>query len=244
LSDADILLEARPMSDSAILELASRLRWLGHDSFLLTTLEGKRVYIDPYKLDSADLEPADFILITHSHMDHFSAPDVERLRKATTVFVTAPPVAKELAGAKALSAGESVSFGDLMITAVPAYNIDKFRSPGMPFHPPHPSDSPKRSFGVGFLVTDRDQTLYHAGDTDHIPEMAALNVMSIDVALLPVSGKYVMTADEAVAAAATIRPKLAIPMHYASLVGSTDDAIRFADGCQAIGIPTRVMSAS
>ncbi len=96
------------------------------------------------------------------------------------------------------------------ITAVPAYNLDK------PYHP-------REAGGVGYLVTIDGFTYYHAGDTDHIPEMHRL---SADVALLPVSGTYVMTAEEAVAAALVIKPAIAIPMHYGTLAGTPDDALK------------------
>ena len=81
---------------------------------------------------------------------------------------------------------------------------------------------------VGYIFTFQGQRIYIAGDTDHIPEMKTFK--DIDIAFIPVSGTYVMTADEAVKAALDIKPKIAIPMHYGSIVGSKDDAKKFADG--------------
>ena len=227
-------MEAKDTPRPALLD---RLRWLGHDSFLLTTGSGERVYFDPFKLGGGQHEPADFILVTHAHFDHFSAEDIDRLRGPNTVVVSVPAVARQLPGVRALSPGEEVAFGDLTVRAVPAYNVNKFRSPGVPFHPKGPADAR----GAGFVVEVDGERLYHAGDTDHIPEMADLAALNIDVALLPVSGTYVMTADEAAGAAKEIRPRVAVPMHYAAIVGSVDDAQRFADLCARAGITTAIL---
>ncbi|UCC62935.1 MAG: MBL fold metallo-hydrolase, partial [Anaerolineae bacterium] len=96
----------------------------------------------------------------------------------------------------------------------------KFRSPGNPFHP-------QEAGHVGFIVTLGGQRIYHAGDTDNIPEMDNLQV---DIALLPVSGTYVMTAEEAADAAQRIAPRVTIPMHYgAGVAGTRADAERFGE---------------
>ena len=89
----------------------------------------------------------------------------------------------------------------------------------MPFHP-------KDAGHVGYLITVRGVAIYHPGDTDFIPEMKGLKP---DVALLPVSGTYVMTAEEAAEAAAAIQPKVAIPMHIGEGIGSLADASRFKE---------------
>jgi L-ascorbate metabolism protein UlaG (beta-lactamase superfamily) len=114
--------------------------------------------------------------------------------------------------------GERLEVDGIAIHAVPAYNTSKFRSPGNPFHP-------KADGKVGFVIELGGLRVYHAGDTDVIPEMAALG--SVDVALVPVSGTYVMTAAEAGTACNAIRPTLAIPMHYGSIVGTAADAEAF-----------------
>jgi L-ascorbate metabolism protein UlaG (beta-lactamase superfamily) len=112
-----------------------------------------------------------------------------------------------------------VSVAGVQVEAVPAYNVDKFRSPGVPFHP--------RDAGhVGYVVTVEGVRLYFAGDTDHIPEMARI---ACDVALLPVSGTYVMTVEEAVQAAQTLNPQIVVPMHYGSGIGTARDGRRLAD---------------
>jgi len=117
--------------------------------------------------------------------------------------------------------GDRIVVEGIAIEAVPAYNTSKFRAPGQPFHP-------QADGKVGFVIGMGGIRIYHAGDTDEIPEMAA--VVGVDVALLPVSGTYVMTAAEAITACGAIRPKLAIPMHYGAIVGSTADAEAFKKG--------------
>ncbi len=195
-------------------DVLKRISWLGHDAFRISG--PPTIYIDPWKLKSAS--PADVILISHEHFDHFSREDVEKIRKADTVVVTTPEVAKQLSGdVRAVKPGDKLSVKGIEIEAVPAYNVNKFRAPGEPFHP-------KQDNKLGFVITVDGVRIYHAGDSDLIPEMANLKV---DVALLPVSGTYVMTADEAIAAARTINPKIAIPMHYGEIVGSAADAEKF-----------------
>lgn len=112
---------------------------------------------------------------------------------------------------------------------MPAYNIDKFRSHGVPFHPAGDGK-------VGFVVDVDGTRIYHAGDTDNIPEMR--NLKNIDIAFLPVSGTYVMTAPEAAQAAKVINPKLAVPMHYGDLVGTEEDAKKFKESA---GVPSKII---
>ncbi|MEM2004008.1 MAG: MBL fold metallo-hydrolase, partial [Nitrososphaerota archaeon] len=111
--------------------------------------------------------------------------------------------------------------GELMgvrYLVVPAYNVNKFRAPGVVFHP-------KEYGGVGYIIEVDNIRIYHPGDTDLIEEMKTLG--RIDVALLPVSGTYVMTAEEAAKAVDIIKPDLAIPMHFGEIVGSEKDAQTF-----------------
>jgi L-ascorbate metabolism protein UlaG (beta-lactamase superfamily) len=187
------------------------LRWLGHAGFML---KGKKtVYIDPYK--SLESEPADIILVTHSHFDHCSPEDIGRLRTKDTVVIA--PGDCQIEGKRTLSPGQSINIGDIAITAVPAYN------PTKKFHP-------KANNWVGYVVKMEGTTVYHAGDTDVIPEMADLG--PIGYALLPVGGTYTMTAEEAARAVQMIKPKIAIPMHYGSVVGSSADAEKFKRLCK------------
>lgn len=188
---------------------------------------GKVIYFDPYKLQIGDIEPADFIFSSHEHFDHCSPEDISKLIKSETVLITIP-LCKEKLGdliskfkeIKYVKPGDVLSINGINIEAVPAYNIDKFRSPGVPYHPPTDGK-------VGFVLEIDGVRVYHAGDTDYIPEMKSLK--NIDVAFLPVSGTYVMTAEEAAEAAKAINPKLAVPMHYSEIVGTIDDAKKFKE---------------
>jgi L-ascorbate metabolism protein UlaG (beta-lactamase superfamily) len=169
--------------------------------------------------------------VTHDHFDHCSPEDVQKISRKGTVIIGDPGAAKKLKGARALRPGESLAVGDVTVKAVPAYNVNKFRSPGQPFHP-------KSMQGNGYIITLAGESLYHAGDTDLIPEMADLNVT---VALLPVSGTYVMTAEEAFEAARVIRADVFVPMHYGDIVGTNADVEKFRSLCEGQGLQVVVV---
>lgn len=197
-------------------ELVGKLNWLGHDSF---RLDGPSViYFDPWKL-SGKPPVADLVLVSHEHRDHCSPEDVELISGPDTVVVAAATAAEQLPGAVVVRPGDRLTVAGVEIEAVRAYNINKFRSPGVPFHP-------REAEHVGFVVTVDGARIYHTGDTDHIPEMAEIDC---DVALLPVSGKYVMTVEEAAEAARTLGPQFVVPMHYGSGIGSSGDGRRLTE---------------
>jgi len=195
-------------------DVVKNITWLGHDGFLIKG-DGKAIVIDPFQVKQC--EPADIILISHEHYDHCSPEDVKKIRKDSTVIVTEAQSAAKLSGdVRVVQPGDKLTVSGIPIEAVPSYNTNKR------FHP-------KESGWLGFIVTVDGVRIYHAGDTDRIPEMESFEV---DIALLPVSGTYVMTAEEAVEAARMIKPKLVIPMHYGAIVGSADDAKRFSEALQ------------
>ena len=199
--------------------MLDRIHWLGHDAFRIDAQ--LTIYFDPWKLP-ADAPAAGLVLITHEHYDHCSPEDVERIAGPDSLVVANRAAAEKLNVAgelRIVEPGDSFSYKGIEIDTLPAYNLNKFREPGVPFHP-------KTAGHIGYIVTLDGQRIYHAGDTDAIPEMAGLGV---DIALLPVSGTYVMTAEEAAGAAQTIAPGIAIPMHYGTIVGSREDAERFAE---------------
>jgi L-ascorbate metabolism protein UlaG (beta-lactamase superfamily) len=190
------------------------IHWLGHDSFRIED-QGKQIYIDPWKLTTKAVK-ADYVFVTHSHYDHFSKEDINKIKTDSTKIIAPSDVAKQVGkNTVAISPNQEITLDQLKIKAIPAYNI------GKKFHP-------RENNWVGFIITLADGTsIYHAGDTDFIPEMKSLKV---DIALLPVSGTYVMTADEAIEAANSFQPKIAIPMHYGEIVGSQKDAEKFKTG--------------
>jgi L-ascorbate metabolism protein UlaG (beta-lactamase superfamily) len=195
-----------------------KISWLGHDGFKIKN--AKTLYIDPYQIKSG--EEADILLITHDHFDHCSPGDVAKIVSANTMIITTAAAKRQLSRIKAkeiqaAKPGEKILIDSVSIETVPSYNVNKFRSPGQEFHP-------KREGMLGFIITIGGLRIYHAGDTDSIPEMGGLNV---DIACLPVSGTYVMTTEEAAEATKRIKPKIAIPMHYGSIVGDERDAEKF-----------------
>lgn len=188
--------------------MTDNIHWLGHDTF---RIEGEQlIYTDPFRITKKDC--AQIILITHEHHDHCSAEDVQKLQGPDTVIVAPPDCAAKLTGTvRTVRPGDRIEVHGIPIEAVPAYNTNK------KFHT-------KDRGWVGYVFTVRGKRIYLAGDTDRIPEMKEIRA---DIALLPVSGTYVMTADEAVQAALDIRPGVAIPMHYGAIVGDAADAEQF-----------------
>ena len=211
--------------------LIDQLDWLGHSGFRIRA--GKAVvYVDPYRVPEG-APPADLILITHGHYDHFSPQDVERLSTRSTRLVGPPAVAERARGrVHSIAPGETLEdelVRGVHVSAVAAYNTSKRDAEGNPFHPPEAG-------WVGYELNVRGERLYHSGDTDVIPEMDA--VSGVDVALLPVSGTYVMTAGEAAEAARRIQPGVAVPMHWGEHIGTEQDARRFAERA---GVEVRIM---
>jgi len=187
------------------------IKWYGHDSIRIGNL-----FIDPFKISTND--KAEIILITHSHFDHCSVEDIRKLFKPDTIIVCPPDCISKLKGMEVrnlhiVRPGDSLVLPSYKVDIVAAYNKNK------DFHP-------KQNEWVGYIVTFNDVKYYHAGDTDVIPEMSNVKC---DYAFLPVSGVYTMTAVEAVKAVEMIKPKVAIPIHYGSLVGKEENAIEFKE---------------
>lgn len=199
--------------DNRIENVLSKMEWLGHDTFKISS--DVVIYTDPYQL-KGQLEPADLILITHAHYDHLSMDDINKIKKDSTVVVGTPDCRDDYPDIKTISPGETKEFMGVKIKAVPAYNVDK------DFHP-------EENEWVGYIFEVEGVSIYLAGDTDIISEMEDYEC---DIALLPVSGTYVMTAEEAIKAAEKINPEVAVPMHYGAIVGDENDAVKFKKGLE------------
>jgi L-ascorbate metabolism protein UlaG (beta-lactamase superfamily) len=194
-------------------EMAEKVAWLGHDAFRIEA--SKTIYFDPYGI--AGGPKADLILVSHDHFDHCSPDDVAKVQKPGTVIVTEKNSAKKLSGdVRVIRPGDTADVEGVKVSGVPSYNTDK------DFHP-------RKTGWLGFIVELDGVRIYHAGDTDFIPEMKDFKV---DIALIPVSGTYVMTAEQAIKAALAMKPKLAIPMHYGAIVGDEKDALQFKKGLE------------
>lgn len=211
------------------------LKWLGHSGFMLKN--HKVIYIDPYNIKDG-LEPADIILITHSHYDHCSYSDIGKIIKEGTRIVASADCQSKIAKfdvpikIELIEPGRELDFGETRIVAFPAYNIDKH------FHP-------KEEQWVGYVIKVGDVTIYHSGDTDLIPEMQKLTGYKQPgkefVALLPVGGRFTMSAEEAAEAAKLIKPTLAIPMHWGAIIGTEDDANEFVQLCKEENIEAIIL---
>ena len=196
----------------------AQIKWIHHASIII---EGEKcVYIDPWKLEGiANPKPADLVLITHDHYDHLSIPDLRRITGPETEILVPKGAENKLATlrgkVRAVAPGDDVRAAGLRVEVMPAYNTNKA------FHP-------KAAGYLGYVVTVDGERIYHAGDTDRIPEMKGL---APDVALVPVGGTYTMTAAEAALAVADIGARRAIPIHYGDIVGTRDDALAFKKQC-------------
>ncbi len=211
------------------------IKWLGNSGFLIKN--HKTIYIDPYNIPEG-MEKADLILLTHSHYDHCSIVDMNKIiKKGTKIILPADCQSKITKfnvpiDIEVVESGRELSFGGINICAIPAYNIDK------PFHR-------KEDGWLGYLIKMNGLVLYHAGDTDMIPEMQKLTGYKQEdkkfVALLPIGGRFTMSVEEALDAVRLIKPSLAIPMHYGSVAGTVSDAQEFVDFCKEEGIDAKIL---
>jgi len=212
-----------------------QLDWLGHSGFVLRN--SNVIYIDPYMIKK-NSEKADLILLTHSHYDHCSVEDIKKIVKEGTVIVAPADCQSKIVRMNFPVRFEFVepdmdfSFGNVKVSTLPAYNVDK------PFHT-------KEEHLVGYVVKVGDIVVYHVGDTDKIPEMQKITGHKQPgtelVLLLPVGGRFTMCSEEAAEVAKEIKPNLAIPMHYGSIVGSEKDAEYFKELCEEAGLKAEVL---
>ncbi len=211
------------------------LEWLGHAGFMIKN--SKVIYIDPFNIKEGS-EKADLILLTHSHYDHCSIADINKIIQDGTKIIFPADCQSKIAKMKIpvkmviTEPGQELELGSIKISTLPAYNINKS------FHP-------KDEGWIGYLIKLNDVLIYHAGDTDIIPEMQILTGHNQAnkklIALLPVGGRFTMNPEEAFEAAKIIKPSLVIPMHYGAIVGTEEDAREFSDFCKDENIPVKIM---
>jgi L-ascorbate metabolism protein UlaG (beta-lactamase superfamily) len=177
----------------------------------------KEIHIDPFQTDTAS-NSADFILITHDHFDHFSVKDIENTAKDDTVLIVPENMCKKAEAAReyvkktvTVKPDGSYNVDGLEFETVPAYNV------GKPFHP-------KSAGWVGYILKIDGKRIYVAGDTDATKEAMAVNC---DIALVPVGGTYTMDAKQAAKLINTIKPEIAVPVHYGGVVGKEKDGLDF-----------------
>jgi L-ascorbate metabolism protein UlaG (beta-lactamase superfamily) len=212
-----------------------KIEFLGHSGFLVAN--GKKIVIDPYNV-SDNVEKAEIILITHSHYDHCSIHDIEKVSKEGTMIICTPDCQSKVlkiegVQIEVVEVGDKIDLGTVKIETIAAYNKKK------DYHP-------KSEGWVGYIIKMDNVIIYHAGDTDFIPEMQKLSGYGKHgnefVALLPVSGKFVMNPEEAAEAASMLSPDLVIPMHYgAGVAGTLEDAQRFADLCEEKNLKVKIL---
>ncbi|MBN1509713.1 MAG: MBL fold metallo-hydrolase [Sedimentisphaerales bacterium] len=186
------------------------ITWLGHASVRIEQ-EDIVIYVDPLDLTTSPKD-ATLILITHSHSDHYSPADIDRVSGPGVQIIAPVGVATGYARRLSIAPGQTIDLPGVRITGVWAYNINK-------------TNHPKANNWVGFIVELGSKRIYCAGDTDLTPEMKALT--DIDVAFLPAGGTYTMTAAEAAEATRYFKPGLAIPYHWGRSVGTLADAQLF-----------------
>ena len=178
---------------------------LQHASFKIKTPD-QMIYLDPFKVSAG--EPADLILITHEHFDHFDPASIKKISDPETIIVLPVYLSDKISGnIKPIKIGETIKIAGLEITALPAYNLTKS------FHPKDRGD-------LSYLIELDGKRIFFSGDSDNVPEWK--NLKNIDVAMLPIGGTYTMDEEEAAEAVKKIQPKMVMPMHYGPIPGGGD----------------------
>lgn len=180
--------------------------------------KGKVIYIDPFKINE-DYKDADIIFITHDHYDHYSEEDIDKIKKENTIIVAPEELITKLLNKGfqknyiiTVKPNKKYQVEGIEFETIPAYNIKK------QFHP-------KENEWVGYILELNGVKYYIAGDTDITEENKKVKC---DVAFVPVGGTYTMDAKEAATLVNEIKPKIAVPIHYGSIVGTKEDAISFS----------------
>jgi len=193
-----------------------------HASICISGANGCRIYFDPLNFTG---EPHDglAVFITHAHHDHMNIADIKKVIRDNDTLIVAPidchGELKNAGFTYVRSPAEVSKVNGIGVHTFPAYNIKKFRSPGVPFHP-------KENNWVGYIVNADGKKYVICGDTEFTPELAGIK--DIDVLFIPCDGKYTMTAQEAAECAKALKPKLVVPIHYNP--GDEKEFIKYLDG--------------
>lgn len=200
-------------------EMLKNVHWLGKQASVKIQADKKIIYIDPYQI-AEETNDADIVLVTHSHQDHLSPVDIRKVAKADTVFIAPQSCVSSIEAefnVKVIVSepGMSRRLDEIQIKAVPAYNVIKTN-----YHP-------KGNKWVGYILTIDGVKIYHAGDTERIPEMQK---STCDIVMLPLGQKYTMNSvEEAAEATLNVKAKIAIPIHYGMYEGTVEDAKKFQE---------------
>ena len=188
---------------------------LYHSSIRIS--KNKVIYIDPFKIDK-DYNDADIVFITHDHFDHYSEEDIDKvINENTTIIIPEELLTKILRkginknAVITVESNKEYMVQGIKFETIPAYNTNKT------FHP-------KENDWVGYIITLDGIRYYIAGDTDITEENRKVKC---DVAFVPVGGTYTMDFKEAAQLINEIQPKIAVPIHYGSVVGTKQDATDF-----------------
>jgi len=204
-----------------------RITPLNHASTLIEA-GGKVIYLDPAKpVDFSGKPKADLILITDIHGDHMDPGAIQALEKSGTEILAPPAVVQTVTTGKAIANGETRTWQDWTIQAIPAYNLKRGPAPGKLFH--------DKGRGNGYVLTYGGKRFYFSGDTENVPEMRALK--NIDVAFVCMNLPYTMPPDEAAAAVKAFHPRIVIPYHYRG-----SDLKAFEKGLEGTGIEVRLLN--
>ena len=179
---------------------------------------GEIIYFDPFKIEE-NYNDADVIFITHDHYDHYSEEDIDKVAKNDTVIVVPEDLLIKLLkkgfekdNIILVKPNQKYTVKGIEFQTIPAYNTNK------QFHP-------KANAWVGYILEIAGVKYYISGDTDITEENKKVKC---DVAFVAVGGTYTMNYKEAAELINNIKPKVAIPTHYGSIVGSKEDGAKFA----------------
>ncbi len=175
-----------------------------------------KIYFDPFKIEN-NYNDADIIFITHSHYDHLSIEDINKVKKNTTIVVAPSSINKDFEGLDLdlflVEPNESYQIKGISFETVRAYNNTK------EFHP-------ITNNWLGYIIILDNTRYYIAGDTDMTPDNESIKC---DVAFVPIGGKFTMDAIEAANLTNKIKPSVVVPIHYGLLVGTKEDENKFVD---------------